>query len=228
MKKQFKKAVLFVNGEMRDARAVQKTLTGEELLVGVDGGTRHLLNLGYFPHLVIGDLDSLSRQQLGLLAREGVTIHQYPAEKDETDLELALQETHQMGIREIVIIAALGGRLDQTLGNLLLLTSPDYQDCLIRLFDGEEEVFIIRHDGEIHGRAGDVISLIPLSRCVQGVKTEGLKYPLKGETLWMDRSRGISNEMLIDHACVCVEDGLLLCLHRWHKPVDGGTSEGGV
>lgn len=220
MKKQFKKAILFVNGELRDAGMVREILTGDELLVGVDGGTRHLLKLGYFPHLVIGDLDSLSQNQLGLLAREGVTIHKYPAEKNETDLELALQMLRQMGFQEIVIIAGLGGRLDQTLGNIFLLTSPDYNDCQVHMFDGEEEAFIIRHEGEIQGRAGDVISLIPLSENVPAVRTEGLKYPLHGETLWRDRSRGISNEMLSDFARVYLEDGLLLCVHRWKKKVD--------
>jgi thiamine pyrophosphokinase len=58
--------------------------------------------------------------------RNRVEIQQHSRDKDETDLELALHYACTSGYREILVVGALGGRLDQTLGNLSLLTNPEF------------------------------------------------------------------------------------------------------
>jgi thiamine pyrophosphokinase len=60
------------------------------------------------------------------------------------------------------------------------------------------------------------VSLLPLGRPVQGVTTQGLKYPLDGDTLWPDKTRGISNELAGERAVVKIESGQLLCFHVRH------------
>ena len=54
-------------------------------------------------------------------------VRRFKAEKDETDLELALLAAVDMGADEIKVIAALGGRLDHTLANLSLLALPQLE-----------------------------------------------------------------------------------------------------
>ncbi len=83
------RAVLFVNGELRNSAVVQEMLQPSDYLVCVDGGLRHLKSWGLQPHLVIGDLDSISAAEVLELEREHVRIQRYPVDKDETDLELA-------------------------------------------------------------------------------------------------------------------------------------------
>jgi thiamine pyrophosphokinase len=119
-----------------------------------------------------------------------------------------------MNPKEIVIIAALGGRLDQTLANITLLTDPRLSTFDMQLDDGVEEILLCRDRAEVHGRAGDLVSLIPWQGAAPGVQTEGLKWPLRHETLYPDKTRGISNEMIGDAAAVSVESGLLLIVHR--------------
>jgi thiamine pyrophosphokinase len=56
--------------------------------------------------------------------------------------------------------------------------------------------------------------LIPWGSPAEGVTTEALRWPLRGETLYPDKTRGISNEMLSETASVAVRSGLLLIIHR--------------
>ena len=184
----FERAVIFANGELPDPIALARFLLPGDLLVAADGGLRHLYTLGLQPHWLVGDLDSVSPQDVRSLEAAGVRIWRYPVDKDETDLELALRAVLSNGCRSIRIAAGLGGRLDQTLGNLFLLQLPDLAGCDVRLEDGDEEVFLIRQEMEVVGQPGDILSLLPLGGPARGIWTEGLRYPLHGETLLPERT----------------------------------------
>jgi thiamine pyrophosphokinase len=210
---EMKRAVLFANGEMRNPAMVKEMLQPPDFLVCVDGGLRHLQRLGLRPDLLVGDLDSISAGDVLELEREHVPIQRYPVDKDETDLELALLAVLKEGYRTLRLVGALGGRLDQTLGNLFLLTLPALSGCDIRMEDGVEEAFIIRSRETVLGQPGDIVSLLPLAGSVTGVVTRGLRYPLHAETLWFDRTRGISNVLLEQQAVIEVASGVLLAIH---------------
>jgi len=210
-----KRAVIFVNGLLADGEAVRRELHSTDTLIAADGGLHVLQFLGLSPNLLIGDLDSVTPAEVMDLQAAGAEIRRYPVEKDETDLELALLAAEQGGFQSIWLVAALGGRLDQTLANLGLLLLPELDGLEVRLYDGREEVFLIRDGRTIHGRPGDVVSLLPVLGPAAGITTRGLQYPLKGETLYPERSRGISNRMLGDTARVQVDHGVLLCIHTY-------------
>lgn len=165
------------------------------------------------PDLLIGDLDSVAAQRVAELQAAGVTIERYPREKDETDLELALINLSRAGYDTIRVVAALGGRLDQTLANLYLLELPAVEDLDIRLDDGREEIIVIHDSLTVTGEPGDTFSLLAMDGCTRGIRTQGLKYPLKDETLCPNRTRGISNELLGTEAVVKISSGRLLCIH---------------
>ena len=156
-----KRAVIFANGEAADIKRLDAMMQPDDLLIAADGGLRYLLQLGKWPQVLIGDLDSVTAEEVELARQNGAAVHKYPVGKNETDLQLAIDYAIQAGCSSIVIAAALGGRLDQTLGNIFLLTRPDLQEIDIRLDDGREEVFIIRNQVEINGQPGDTVSLLP-------------------------------------------------------------------
>lgn len=212
-----KRALIFANGDQIDLEAVRRLVQPEDFLVAVDGGFYHLERLGFVPGLVIGDLDSLSPVVVERLRQNpSVRVSQYPVQKDETDLELALLSAARDGYTSIRVLAALGGRLDMTLANIFLLALPDLAGLDIRLEDGIEEVFLIRpgeEGGVIKGQPGDRVSLLPLGGPTGGIHTAGLFYPLRGETLYYERSRGISNQMIEHEARVTLETGQLICIH---------------
>ena len=207
------RAVIFANGELPDPAGAKALLQPGDTLIAADGGLHHLQALGLLPSLLIGDLDSVSPSDLEGLSGSDVTILRFPPEKDETDLELALGWAADQGFGAILILGALGGRLDQTLGNIFLLTWPRLAGIDLRLDDGWQEVTAITTTALIKGIPGETVSLLPLLGPARGIVTHGLRYPLHGETLWPERTRGISNELLEGQASVSLEQGCLLCIH---------------
>lgn len=218
-----KRVIILANGKIANPAAARALLQPGDWIAAADGGGRHLARWGVTPHLLVGDLDSLSLREALRLQKLGVKIERHPVDKDETDLELALRAAQAEGCTQVVIIGALGGRLDHTLGNLLLLQNPRFAAMDLQLDDGVERVFIIRSKAEIVGKAGDTVSLLAVSRPVEGIFTSGLRYPLTGETLSPGETRGISNVMEADAAQVEHTGGALVCIHtrkNWIKDLD--------
>jgi thiamine pyrophosphokinase len=208
------RVLIFANGVLPDLAAAKRLLRPDDVLICADGGLEHARALGLSPSLLIGDLDSLPAEAPASPAPGEMTIKRFPRDKNETDLELALDTALQYDPASIVIMAGLGARTDHTLASISLLSNPRLigRDC--RLDDGVEEVLLCQGRAAIQGEAGDLVSLIPWGAPAVGVRTHGLKWQLEGETLYSDRSRGLSNEMLEDRARIEVESGRLLIVHR--------------
>lgn len=206
--------IIFANGELPDIDKAHTLLRPDDHIICADGGTRHALALGLTPNLVIGDMDSISKDQWQELEKAGVPIELFPRDKNETDLELAIQRAIDLKPKEIVIVAALGGRLDQTLANITLISDIRLSTFDVRLDDGVEEIFFCKNQVEVHGRSGDLVSLIPWGAPVHHVQTQGLRWTLNDETLYPEKTRGISNEMISESASIEIGSGLLLVIHR--------------
>jgi thiamine pyrophosphokinase len=207
------RALIFVNGQIADSGAARTLVKSDDIILAADGGARHALALGVIPSAIIGDLDSLTASEVRVFEDMEVLLLRFPTSKNETDLELALLHAIRAGYSPIIIIGAYGGRLDQTIGNLALLASPEAIRANVRLDDGITEAFFTNSKAVIHGKAGDTVSFIPWGNPAEGVSTEGLVYPLNKETLFPDRTRSISNQMLARTAQVRLFKGLLLCVH---------------
>jgi thiamine pyrophosphokinase len=205
--------IIFANGLVPNLEAARALIKPDDTLNSADGGTRHALALGLLPSAVIGDLDSLNPEDRQVLEQQGVKIHPYSRDKNETDLELALHYALGVGYREILILGGLGGRLDQTIANLSLLTNPEFATLDVRIDDGMVEAFMARSLSAFSGKPADIVSLIPWGGVVSGLSTEGLRWPLRNDTLFPDKTRGISNEMLGESASISLKSGLLLVIH---------------
>jgi thiamine pyrophosphokinase len=206
------RAIIFANGTLPDPTAARNLLRDDDFIVAADGGLHNALASGVTPHAVIGDFDSVTPTELAGVEKTGAHVIRYPAQKDETDLELAVHFVLENQFRVILVVGALGGRLDQMLGNIALLADvPPGVD--IRLDDGCEEVLLVNSHVDITGQRGDTISLIPWGAPADGVSTENLRYPLRGETLYPPKTRGISNEMLGENAKVQLARGTLIVIH---------------
>jgi thiamine pyrophosphokinase len=209
------RAVIFANGELVDPQGVRGMLLPDDLVIAADGGTRHALSVGVVPQVIIGDLDSLSPHDRGKVEAAGSRIIAFSRRKDETDLELALRHARAEGATSIIIHAALGGRLDQTVANLLLLALPDMTEIDVHIVAGPQVAFLIhsgRGEAFVKGRPGDTVSLIPLGGDAIGVTAEGLEWPLHEDTLRFGPARGISNVLVAERAHVRVQQGYLLCV----------------
>jgi thiamine pyrophosphokinase len=214
-KKCMHRILVFANGLLPDYQKARMLLRPDDFILCADGGTRHALAMDLAPRLVIGDFDSLSPHEIVEAESKGAQIVRYPHDKNETDLELAIDHALDLEPSAILILGALGNRLDQTLGNIALLSDTRLVAMDVRLDDGLEEAFFCRGRSDLSGgTAGDIVSLIPWGGAAQGVRTEGLKWPLHDETLYSEKTRGISNELTGDSASVSLSSGLLLVIHR--------------
>lgn len=211
--------LVFANGVLTDGPAVRAALSQfaqatARLVIAADGGLRYVSALGLRADVLIGDLDSLTEGALQSARAGGAEIQRHKVEKDETDLELALLEATARGANPIRILGAAGGRLDHLISNVYLLALPQLDGRDVRLVDNAEMAWLARpgaHD--ILGQPGDTLSLVPLAGDAEGIRTEGLYYPLRGETLRFGPARGTSNVLTGSTARVAFERGLLLIIH---------------
>ena len=214
MQSNVQRIVIFANGELPSLDKARTLIQKDDYIICADGGTRHALALGIKPDIIIGDMDSVEKGQLQNLRQADASMELFPHDKNETDLELALHRAIELNSKQIIIVAALGGRLDQTLANIILLTDPRLSKFEIRLDDGVEESFFCRDQAQVLGSRGDLVSLIPWGGPVSEVQTTDLRWALIKETLYPDKTRGISNEMTSDTATISIGSGLLLVVHR--------------
>lgn len=137
---------------------------------------------------------------LEALERAGVRIERHPAAKDATDVELALDAAMAFGPRRIVLVGDAGGRLDHLLGLLYLLGADAYAAVEVDAILGPATIHVVRRERLLVGEAGELVSLLALHGPAGGVVTEGLVYPLRGETLAAGSSRGLSLSEFVSDA----------------------------
>jgi len=205
------KMVVVASGDL-DARDVA-VLDGAGMVIAADGGASALDRLGRAPDRLVGDLDSADPGLVERLAESGTSIERHPTDKDASDAELAVLEALEAGDGETVLLGAIGGdRLDHAVANLLMLADPAMIGRDLRIVHGPTTVRALRGGErmELVGEAGDLVSLLPIGGDADGVRTEGLRWPLDGERMPMGRSRGLSNEVLAAPASVTLETGSLL------------------
>ncbi len=210
------KTLIFANGAVDDGEMVERALAdaSDALVVAADGGVRVASHYGLSVDAVIGDMDSLTPDEVDALEAQDATVLRHPVEKDETDLELALTWAVGQGADWLRVIGATGGRLDQALSNIYLLALPILEGRDVKLVAGNQATWLMRPGRiEIAGAEGDTVSLIPLNGTVRGVRTENLYYPLKDEDLYFGPARGVSNVMTTARAAVTVRTGFLLVVH---------------
>lgn len=210
------RAVIFSAGPVEDYCRVRSLIGSVDFVICADGGIRHALALGFGPDLALGDFDSAGPALVAEIESRGIPVLRVPAEKDQTDTHLAVDEAVKRGAREIILVGVTGARIDHTLSVLLLL--PGLPDTVqVTVVDARNVVRLVRPGGRVTvaGSPGDFISLLPLSPQVKGVVAEGVKWPLDGATLRWGESLGVSNQLLESEAFVAVREGYLLVISAW-------------
>jgi len=182
-------------------------------VVAADSGIGVATALGLHVDHLVGDLDSADADAVAAAEAAGTTVDRHPAEKDATDLELALEAALGRGARRLVVVDGGGDRLDHLLGNLLLLSSAAFAGTDVEAFSGEARVAVARGGRDavaIVGEPGSLVTLLPVGGPARGIVTHGLRYPLHAEELAPGTTRGVSNELLGDRGHVDLSEGTLL------------------
>jgi thiamine pyrophosphokinase len=214
------KALIVTNGYIKDPVLTYKRITGSydfgenTLIISADGGARNCINLRLMPDIVIGDMDSIN---MGIIEKlnighKAIKFVSSSTEKDESDTQLAVDYAAGKGIKDILIVGAIGDRIDHSLANLFLLSSPLYKALNIKILAGSYEIFTTNKSLNIDGEAGKILSIFSLTPSTFFIKTSGLKYKLKNEKLFFSPARGLSNIFLGNKAKLDIKKGTLLLI----------------
>jgi thiamine pyrophosphokinase len=205
-------AVIICGGKIENYGYMKKYFKDARLIISADSGARHCKSFQVMPDLMVGDFDSVSGVDFADFASAGVEIIRFPAEKDMTDSELAIEIALERGCSRIILLGALGTRLDHSVSNLFLLKKLLDKGIDAAIIDEQNEVKLISHSIVLTREEETFITLLPLAGSAKGVTTSGLYYPLENATLEVGSSRGVSNRFSEDVAQVTVKEGYLLVI----------------
>ena len=193
-----KTVFIFINGDFGELSFVKDLITQDDIIIGCDGGTDRVYELGLTPNLVVGDFDSATN---------------IPSEV------MAVDADSQQLI--IVNVNPIGLELDHVIGTLFLLSKNKYLNRNIKIITKNQIIYYKSTSFTIKGGVGDKISLMPINDQAKVLKTTGLKYDLAVNKMQMQINAGVSNQLIDKIACVdMLSGGLLIVHHRRPSQID--------
>lgn len=201
-------------GRRPDLNWLRKAAAGYTVYCA-DAGGAYCLEAGIVPQRLYGDGDSAGAEVYKKLAAQGTKIFKYPPAKDDTDLQLVLQ---QLADCNLIVSGIWGGRFDHLYSNIFsLLGYKEKHGCQVIMADEQEAMLLLQASESVHVSIGKLqnvkaVSLLPLSNEVQ-VNIAGVRWPLQQAKLQLLYPYAISNEPLGDFTCDCLAGavGLYLC-----------------
>ncbi|MGG1398343.1 thiamine diphosphokinase [Bacillus salipaludis] len=184
--------------------------------VGVDRGVYQLLKRNITPEIAFGDFDSVTPEELVFIESKVNHLNRFKPEKNETDMELALDWALKQNPVKIRLFGATGGRLDHLFANVQLLLHSLLQknQTSVYIIDRLNEVWV-KGPGKfkIEKRSDKkYISFIPATPNVKNLTLEGFKYPLKNRHISLGSTLCISNELNSEYGTFSFTEGILIVI----------------
>ena len=207
--KRERKIIILANGQFPSGWKGMELLKSADLLICCDGAADKLVSFGMSPHVIIGDLDSVSTEVRELYA--SVMIHS--DDQESNDLTKAVHYCIEKVYPSVSILGATGLREDHTLGNISLMMEY-YPRIEVQIISDYGIFFLVQSGEQVQSYAGEKISLFSIDNRVH-VTSTGLKYPLNDLQLsnWY---RATMNEAKADHITLQFEsDHPLIVYKAW-------------
>jgi len=205
------KCLIITAGAQPSGELIAAHRQDADMIIGVDGAAGTLVTHALWSHVLVGDFDSADRADIEKIEAAGAKLVRLSPKKNETDTEIAVNFALESGADDIVILGALGLRLDHTLGNLAMLIKAHRHGVRCRIIDELHEITAAHGKYELHGRVGQTVSLLPIAGDAT-VTATGLVYPLNGLVLRCDAARGISNIIAETPVRLFVSGGYVLVI----------------
>ncbi len=180
-----------------------------DLVVAADSGYETAVSLGYRVDVVVGDMDSIETSPLP----DHVIVERYPIDKEQTDLDLALELAMREDPVRVVIVGGTGGRHDHELATAGLICSSRWQDVdEIDWISSRSRSHVVRRRKTVQGDVGSIVTLLPVGGTVEGITTRGLQWELSGAVFESGSTWGVSNVMRAPVADISTSSGCLLVI----------------
>lgn len=195
--------LLSCNGDYFPTEEYDNILKSCDYYIAVDGGIRHLLQSKIKPDLWVGDMDS---EKDYYLPKISVKTENLEIRKDFSDSEYAVKRAIELGADSIIMIGAIGSRIDHSLFNINLILKKNIENFDIMLTDGRQELRALKKINIIEGKKGKTLSLVPYSK-ISKLTMEGFSYPLDNVELERFSGLTLSNEIVKDKAIIKISSG---------------------
>ena len=186
----------------------------DTVFIGADRGALHLLQRGITPLEAIGDFDSVSEVEYDLIATSVQVMGRFRSEKDETDLELAVNRALSYRPEHIVLTGVTGGRLDhmESALHLMYRLQMTNEQTTFSIHNRTNELSILI-PGE-HQAKPDIrypyISFFPFGGTVSGLTLTGFKYETVDVVLETGMTLFTSNEPVAEVCTISFYEGICL------------------
>ena len=201
-------SLIFIGGDPPHPN-VRHHLPLDAFVIAADSGYAHAIAMGFVPHELVGDMDSITAVDLTDARDSNILISQFPTDKNLTDTEIAIASATARQSTHITVVSGGGDRFDHVLGMVHSLASCALTINTTLLIGTARMSYVSNaHEFQLGTRAGDIISLIPIGGAAT-VTTTGLQWELNNDTLQSFASRGVSNIATGDSVSISVTDGSL-------------------
>lgn len=202
-----KRCVIVGGADIENYEAVRQKISKDDYFIYCDSGLKHKNKLGFEPSLIVGDFDSYENPNIDT---ETIVL---PCEKDDTDTYFAVKEAVRRGFDDFLLIGAVGGRLDHTLGNISILLYLFAEGKRAELIDDYSEMQIVSNETVFVDSSYSYFSLLNISGESEGITVKNAKYPLENATITCEYQYGISNEPLPEKISeITVKKGKMLLI----------------
>ena len=202
------KCVIVGGVKINNTDQIKKYIDETDFVIACDSGIESCKDIGVTPNLIVGDFDSHKKPDTDI---EIITL---PTAKDDTDTMFATKEAVKRGFSEVVLLGAVGDRIDHTLANVYILSYLQDEGVKGMIVDDFSEMLIISENGQNISRISDnykFFSLLCLEGKVEGVTIKNAKFPLENGIITPNHQYATSNEVLPGEVAeVSIEKGSVL------------------
>lgn len=187
---------LIVGAMLNDSKWLKKIISRYDFVIAVDKGAECFYNSNLIPNELVGDFDSINQDILSYFKSKNLEIKSYNIDKDESDLELAINMVKDY--KRIDFTGVLGGKISHEIINLNILSGLKNKDNCVSIREPNVRIEFLSDKNVLKIPAGLRVSIIPTNDNVSYVSLKGFKWNLKKHLLKKASSLTLSNETISD------------------------------
>lgn len=206
--------ILIIGGGKEPSKELLKYYVSKcDKIIGVDRGCSYLLKNNIYPDYIVGDFDSINKEDFRKLERKNIKKYQYNCEKDSTDSDIAINLAINMKATEVYMFSMIGSRLDHSFANLGLLSKADKNNIQAYIINDNNKIFITSKKVTIKKELGyKYVSFLAYCDKVEHFNIKNAKYDLEDYTLNIGDNRTVSNEFINDDIEISFKSGKVLII----------------
>ena len=201
------KCLIIGGAQINNWDRVKQYIDYKAYTIVCDSGIGNCKEAGILPDLIIGDFDSSEKPKTKV---ETIVL---PREKDDTDTVYAIKEAMARGYDEILLIGAVGQRIDHSLVNIYSLYLMEQNNVKGTIVDDYSQMEIVSNETAVVDDSFAFFSLVAIEGQANNVTIKNAKFELTDGTITPEYQYATSNEVIPGKkAEITVGDGKLLLI----------------